>query len=366
MVAENITASFVDEDDDVKIEADYSDETIVRIQEYSITSYGIDHDVEGIVRRLKRDDIEIPGFQRGFVWNQKRSSLFIESLLLGLPVPGIFLYREQNSQKQFVIDGQQRLTTLQYFYDGKFAETGRIFKLSGLESRFDGLAYKNLESSDRRKLDNSIIHATVIRQDKPDDSGTSQYAIFERINTTATPLSPQEIRAVVYRGQFNELLVELNKDENWRELFGNIHRRKRDEELILRFLALYFCLGKYASASSMRGFLNTFMYQNRHLELYSEDVIRPLFENTVRTILNKIGPRAFKPTRALNAALLDSLMVGIARRLEAGTVDSDIKEQYKNLRENKTFEKLIAGTTSAVDNVRTRIRLATEAFSDVE
>ena len=364
MVAENITASFVDEDD-VKIEADYRDET-AGIQEYSISSYGIDYDVEGIVRRLKRGDIEIPGFQRGFVWNQKRSSLFIESLLLGLPVPGIFLYREQDSQKQFVIDGQQRLTTLRFFYDGKFAETGRIFKLSGLESRFGGLAYKNLESSDKRKLNNSIIHATVIRQDKPDDSGTSQYAIFERINTTATPLFPQEIRAVAYRGQFNELLVELNKDANWRELFGNIHKRKRDEELILRFLALYFCLEKYASASSMKDFLNTFMYQNRDLEKHSEADIRPLFEDTVCTILNKIGPKAFKPTRAVNAAVLDSLMIGIARRPKAGSIESDIRPKYDDLLGMKAFRSSTAARTSTAENVRTRIELATKAFSDVE
>ena len=364
MVAENTMTSFVDDEDDVEIVADYRDETVVRIQEYSITSYGIDYDVEGIVRRLKRGDIEIPGFQRGFVWNQKRSSLFIESLLLGLPVPGIFLYREQDSPKQFVIDGQQRLTTLRFFYDGKFGESVGDFKLSGLESRFDGLAYKNLESSDRRKLDNSIIHATVIRQDKPDDSGTSQYAIFERINTTAIPLSPQEIRAVTYRGQFNELLVELNKDADWRDLFGKKNKRKRDEELILRFLALYFRSDKYVP--SMKGFLNKFMYQNQNLKLYPEDKIRPLFENTVCTILNKIGRDAFKPIRFVNAALLDSLMVGIARRLETGTIESDIRPKYDDLLGMEAFRSSTAARTSTAENVRTRIQLATEAFSDVE
>ena len=366
MIAENTITSFVDDEDDVEIVADYRDETVVRIQEYSITSYGIDYDVEGIVRRLKKDDIEIPGFQRGFVWDQKRSSYFIESLLLGLPVPGIFLYREQDSQKQFVIDGQQRLTTLQFFYDGKFGASGGDFKLKGLESRFDGRAYEDLNGSDRRRLDDSIIHATVIRQDKPDDSGTSQYAIFERINTTATPLSPQEIRAVAYRGQFNELLVELNKDANWRKLFGNIHKRKRDEELILRFLALYFCLDKYASASSMKDFLNTFMYQNRNLKPCPKDEIRPLFENTVRTILNKIGPKAFKPTRAVNAAVLDSLMIGIARRLEAGSIEADIRPKYDDLLGMEAFQSSTAARTSTAENVRTRIQLATEAFSDVE
>ena len=204
----------------------------------------------------------------------------------------------------------------------------------------------------------------MIRQDKPDDSGTSQYAIFERINTTATPLSPQEIRAVAYRGQFNELLVELNKDANWRKLFGNIHKRKRDEELILRFLALYFRSDKYAP--SMKAFLNGFMKRNQNLELYPEDKIRPLFENTVRTILNKIGPKAFKPTRAVNAAVLDSLMIGIACRLEAGSIEADIRPKYDDLLGMEAFQSSTAARTSTAENVRTRIQLATEAFSDVE
>ncbi len=360
MVVENITASFVDDEDDVEIEADYSDET-VGLQEYSITSYGIDHDVEGLVRRLNRGDIKIPEFQRAFIWNPYRSSRFIESLLLGLPVPGIFLYREKGSEKYLVIDGQQRLKSLRVFYDD---QPDQVFKLRGLETRFNGLAYKDLDSSDRRRLDNSIIHATVIRQDKPDDSGTSQYFVFERLNTGGVVLAAQEIRSAIYGGKFNELIVELNNNDNWRKLFGKRNKRKRDEELILRFLALYFRSDEYVP--SMKAFLNNFMKRNRNLELYSEDKIRPLFENTVCAILNKIGPRAFKPTRFVNAALLDSLMVGIARRLEKGAIESDIKEQYENLRKNEAFGRLIANTTSAVDNVRTRIQLATEAFSDVE
>lgn len=362
MLAEN-TVSFSGVEDDVKIVAGYEDET-VGISEYSISSYGADYDVEGIVRRLDKGDIEIPEFQREFVWDQKRSSRFIESLLLGLPVPGIFLYRERGSYKQIVIDGQQRLKTLLFFYANKFGESNIDFKLRGLETRFDGLTYKDLDASDRRRLDNSIIHATIIQQDKPDDSGTSQYFIFERLNTGGVALAPQEIRAAIYGGEFNKLLVNLNDNGDWRELFGRRNKRKRDEELILRFLALYFRSNKYVP--SMKAFLNSFMKQNQDLELYSEDLIRPLFENTVYTILNKIGPRAFKPTRAVNAALLDSLMVGIARRLETGTIDSNIKEQYRNLRKNKTFERLIADTTSAPENVRQRIQLATEAFSDVE
>ena len=216
----------------------------IEMPEYSITSYGADFDVEGLVRRLNDNDIEIPEFQRRFVWTQERASRFIESLLVGLPVPGIFLYREVDSESLQVIDGQQRLRTLQAFFRGKAAfgsSTEKKFDIQGkgIESKFIGLTYDRLEEKYRRKLHNSIIHATVIRQTTPDDGDSSKYFVFERLNTEASQLSGQEIRAAIYQGQFNDLIRELNLIQSWRVLFGrtpNPDKRKRDEELILRFL----------------------------------------------------------------------------------------------------------------------------------
>ena len=347
---------------DVELEDDSGNET-VGMPQFAITGYGADYDVEGIVKRLEREDIIIPDFQRNFVWSQIRSSRFIESLLMGLPVPGIFLYREKDSHKLLVIDGQQRLMTLKYFYRGVFGESRGPFKLKGLETKFSGVSYAELLDEDRRRLDDSIIHATVIRQDLPDDSGSSQYFIFERLNTGATSLAAQEIRAAVYHGAFNDLLGDLNKNLAWRELFGGKSSRKRDEELVLRFLALYFGSEQYRSP--MKSFLNRFMKHNQHLEMYQEDQIRNLFERTGSTILDKIGPGAFKRVRTVNAALLDSLMIGIARRLDSGSIDSDITKEYDSLRADEQFESAISASTADTEKVKERIRLATEAFSNV-
>src|SRR5215210_7821651 len=82
---------------------------------YSITSYGADYPVDSLVKRLREKDIFVPPFQRAYVWDARRASKFVESLLLGLPVPGIFLSREDDSGRLLVIDGQQRLRTLEYF-----------------------------------------------------------------------------------------------------------------------------------------------------------------------------------------------------------------------------------------------------------
>ena len=129
---------------------------------YSITSYGADYPVDSLVKRISEGNIYIPPFQREYVWNYRQASRFIESLLLGLPVPGIFLARDQDTQKMLVIDGQQRLSSLQYFYSGIFAETGREFRLKYVQEQFAGLTYKSLPEEDRRRLDDSIIHATIV------------------------------------------------------------------------------------------------------------------------------------------------------------------------------------------------------------
>ena len=348
-------------EDEVIENADDQDEGI-EVAEYWITSFGIDYDVEGIVRRLRKKDIDFPGYQRTYVWSIGRASRFIESLLIRLPVPGIFLYREPDSHIQMVIDGQQRLETLRRFYDGKFGNSK--FALTGVLQPYEGLTYSSLTHEDRRKLDDSIIHATVIRQDKPDDGGSSQFAIFERLNTNATPLSAQEIRAASFGGKFCDLLVELNEYEEWRELFGRKHKRRRDEELILRFFALYFRADRYQRP--IKGFINDFMISNRNLKVYPRQRLENLFEDTIRTVLEKLGSRAFKLSHAVNASLFDAVMVGIGRRLEKGPIHNSIKAEYEKLLTNEKFRHVIDYRTSDVERVKDRIRLATDAFADAE
>ena len=209
--------------------------------EYSITSYGADYPVDGLVKRINNNDIYVPSFQRGYVWKIKDASRLIESLLLGLPVPGIFLAKEPDTQKLLVIDGQQRLKTIQYFYNGIFEPSKNEFALEKINSRFIGLTYKTLSQEDRRRLDDSIIPATIVKQDEPTLDLSSIYHIFERLNTGGKNLQAQEVRACIYHGHFQELLKELNDNLTWRSMYSQEpDERMRDQELILRFFALYF------------------------------------------------------------------------------------------------------------------------------
>lgn len=362
MIASESTPTVEYEVADVVVEGADDDDEAVDTSEYNITSFGIDYDVHGIVRRLRKKTIRVPDFQRAYVWPVRRASKFIESLLLKLPIPGIFLYREHGSHEQMIIDGHQRLESLRRFHDGVFDK--RKFALTGVREKFEGLTYRDLTHEQSATLDDSIIHATIIKQDEPYDGGSSKFEIFQRLNANATPLSAQEIRAASFRGPFCDLLVELNKNEDWRVLFGRKHKRRRDEELILRFFALYFYSGAYQRP--MKGFMTDFMMANCKLQVHSKVSLERLFADTISAVLEHIGDGAFKPTRAVNAALFDSVMIGVGRRLLKGAITSSMKVQFDKLLENEEFRTAIGYRTSDEDRVCTRIRLATEAFDNVE
>jgi hypothetical protein len=334
---------------------------------YSISSYGADYDVDGLVRRLdpKRRDIIVPEFQRKYVWTLARASRFIVSLLLGLPVPGIFLAVDPDTQQLLVIDGQQRLRSLQYFYEGKFRGE-KTFALKGVQPEFEGKTYDTLAPEDRRRLDNSIIHATIIKQEDPkEEDSSSIYYIFERLNTGGMPLQPQEIRASIFQGDFYHLLNELNQYPGWRDLYGSINSRMKDQELILRFFALYYGLEHYKKP--LVSFLNWYMKRNRYLQAQSKAELVQLFTNTVDTVHRCLGKPAFRPRGALNAPVYDAVMFGIAKRLEHSSIqDCDqLQKQYDSLLSDDEFKRLYNSGTTDETNIRRRLQLATEAFKDV-
>ena len=155
----------IEDDYKLALDADVEDETLLEQPSdtrFSITSYGADYTVDTLITRLKNDAFFVPKFQRRFVWSQRHASRFIESLLMGLPVPGIFLYRETPTNRHLVVDGQQRLRTLQYFYSGVFLE--KKFRLIGVRSEWENKTYTDLSASEQLKLDDSIIHATIFQQ----------------------------------------------------------------------------------------------------------------------------------------------------------------------------------------------------------
>lgn len=339
-------------------------------QTYNISSYGADFDVDGLVKRLRKGDIFIPPFQRDYVWNLSDASRLIESLLLGLPVPGVFFAKDIDTNKSLVIDGQQRLKSLLFFYDGYFnpkpdQKTRRIFKLLNVQPQFEGKTYEELDEKDRVRLNDSIIHATVIKQESPQGDDTSVYHVFERLNTGGHKLMPQEIRTAIFHGGLIELMRQLNMTPEWRAIFGKESKRLKDQELILRFLAMYFTGSKYTKP--MNEFINKFSKTNRNLNQEFNTQCTNLFKQTIHVIHQTIGNNAFRPERALNAAVFDSVMVGLAKRLQSGkeTPLGAIKPAYDQLLADKEFKSVTSESTSDVTNVSKRLELAIAKFASI-
>lgn len=344
---------------------------------YTITAYGADYPVDSLVKRIEAGDIVVPrfnwdseedsdivGFQREYVWPRPKADRFIESLLLGLPVPGIFLVKEP-SGRLLVLDGHQRLHSL-HSYCQRGTIHGVEYRLEGVQERFSGKRYRDLDVEDRRRLDDSIIHATVIRQDEPTEDQSSIYMIFERLNTGGVNLQPQEIRVALYHGELVKVLRTLNDLDSWRTLYGNKSKRLKDIEMILRFFAFFYHSSAYESP--MKIFLNRYMASNRNLEKQSGNDLKKIFQAVTETLVQAVGPRAFRPVRAINAAVIDSAMTGLAHRLNKGPIsrNAELKERYDALLKNEEYRKAVETGTSQESNVKTRIRLATEAFANVK
>ena len=342
---------------------DESDDEVADPVRYIITSYGADMPVDGLVDRLKKGNIFVSEFQRRFVWKLPQASRFIESLLLGLPVPGIFLFKEPETQKLIVVDGQQRLQTLRSFYAEDFND--RKFRLTGVAPEFDKKTYSGLSASARIRLDDSIVHATIFQQMEPGDR-SSIYSVFERLNTGGTPLTPQEIRACVYGGKLNRLLSEFAENSSWKQLYGERNSRKKDEEIILRFFSLYFGLEKYERP--MKQFLNSFMEENSEPERELEEELRGLFTETVKVAADVLTRQAFRPERAFNVAVADAALVGLAHRLQKGSIlDHDsLRSRHNEFLGRLRQEDLHAVGTSDKDRVFKRIRYAREAYESVQ
>ena len=317
-----------DEDIDVGDDIDQEDDE-ERSEAFAsldpISFFGTDFDVHGLVRRLNEGDIAVPnfdppgepehdlaGFQRAFVWRKYQMDRFVESLLFGYPVPGIFLV-QQADRKLLVLDGQQRLRTLQRFYDGTL-ENGSPFVLENVADQFKDKGYEDLEISERRTLDNYFIHATVVKYDADNGGSEIIYQLFERLNASGSNLYPHEIRVALFPGRLVDFIGELNSYPAWRNAYGNRSPRLKDHEQILRFLALYTESDRYERP--LKGFLNDFMERHRDMSGLSEDGLRKVFARTCDAIDAGPGKSAFRITRQVNAALVDSVMVGIAKRLE--------------------------------------------------
>jgi uncharacterized protein with ParB-like and HNH nuclease domain len=369
---------------------DYADgDEEAQIDEYDITASPNDFNVLTLFSFIESGAVKIPGFQRNFVWDRIRASKLIESLIIGIPVPQLFLY-EQARNKFLVIDGQQRLMTIYYFLERRFprrekrVELRTIFdkngqipkniladddyfedfklklseKLPNTKNRFNGLNYATLGEY-KTQLDLRPIRNIVVKQNAPSDDDSAIYEVFNRLNTGGVNLRPQEIRTSMYHSGFYNMLYRVNQDRRWRKLLKDdepdIHMK--DIEVLLRGFAMLIEGRKYAP--SLVRFLNQF---SRKCETSTDDqnhYLESLFLSFLDAC-NDLPDDAFINVRnsRFNMALFEAAFSATckdafaAREVLRGTVD---KDQLRNLAEDKGFLDASFEGTTRTANVTIRL-----------
>ena len=326
---------------------------------YEITSFPSDFTVKVMYEKWQSGQLEIPDYQRRYVWNLPQASRLIESFLLGLPIPQVFLYREHSGPKLYVVDGHQRLASIAHFYSGIFSD-GREFRLRGVSSSWNGLNYSELSNDDRWTLDDATLRSIVIRQIQPNDN-SSVYQIFERLNTGGTQLNPMEIRRAIFRGQANHLLDKLNGNPHWRALLGKPEPdpRLRDIEILLRVLALAENWRKYSKP--MKKFISSYMEVLDKAETEQIQRVEHRFSEACKVVKTELGEKPFHLHQRLNLAAMDAVMACSVEMMEA--LGGDMNRTYQKLLNDKEFVETVTHNTSDASVVQQRFKLAHGAFT---
>lgn len=322
--------------------------------------------ISDLVRRIKKGRIDLhPDFQREYVWDRGKASRLIESILMNIPLPIIYLAEEPNGMVS-VIDGQQRLRSLYSFVQGEFPLTGlKCYK------ELNGCKYDQLDEEIQDAIEEYGISIITFSKDGDQDL---KFNVFERLNTGAVALNDQELRNCVYRGRYNELLKELARDKDFQSLLGlnGAERRMRDVEFVLRFAAFHHAT--YLNYKSpIKRFLNDDMQKYRMLNEKDADELRQVFKTAVSLIKSLLGDKAFKrfypgkeaaqdgrwETKKFNASLYDVLMWSFARADKNQVMNNldAIREAYIDLMTSDAeFITAIERSTSNVPMVRQRFK----------
>lgn len=328
-----------------------------------------DKSVRDLVSMIDDGDVDLdPDYQRNYLWDNKKASLLIESILLNIPIPVVYVAENEESEWN-VIDGLQRLTSLHRYFKNEF-------KLSRLEvlSELNGLTFHNLPPKAKRMLGNGMFRVVVLLAESHPEI---KYDVFMRLNTGAVKLNEQELRNCLYRGELNSLLKELRNDERFLKCLklSRPHNRFVDAEIILRFFSMYEGYDvknkKMYYPGRMKTFLNEYMEKNKNLTMQKREQLTDVFNITLDNFYSVLGDKAFfRPDKdgqhetRINRSLIDVVMVCFSY------IDGDEckqnKDKYKalvsQLCEKQEFLDSITIGTSDSKKVEKRIEMGLEMF----
>jgi len=331
----------------------------------------------------KKKYILNPEYQRRKRWSNRQKSLLIESFIMNVPIPPIFLYEIEYAVYE-VMDGLQRLTAIYDFYNEKFA-------LEGLEywQELNGRTYSKLPSNVRAGIDRRYLSSVILLEETAksrEDAEFLKQIVFERLNSGGEKLSPQETRNALYNGKFNQLCIKLAENELFRKMWQlplekdveelllksenelenteysikkmNSYRRMDDVELVLRFFA-YRHVDKLTSPIDK--FLDNYLNQANQ---YSDDILeelKVLFIKTINTLYEVFQKNAFllpsqkKTYKSPSKTIYDPLMQAFAMNITYATELIQNKEEIEKLYNNEYDSQLFDGRYNNRKDVQNRI-----------
>lgn len=366
------------------------------VSEYDITASPNDFNIITLFNYMESGIIRIPIFQRGYVWDIRRASKLIESLLLGLPVPQIFLYSSGKNRLD-VIDGQQRLLSIYYFLLKRFPRKEKRIVLRGIldkegkippkilndskyfrefklvlksidnqtRNKFNNLNYETLDE-DKFTLDLRTIRSVVIKQNSP-TGNSSMFEIFNRLNTGGVNLKAQEIRASLYHSDFYVSLYKLNLEEKWRKFLGQPEPdlNMRDIEIILRAFALLTNSASYKP--SMSRFLNEYSHRAKSYSDSEINYLADLFKSFLE-ISNELPENIFiNERKRFSIVRFEAVYFGVCHgAYKKHSIQINKPEEYENkigdLYAKPDFRTASLEKTASKANVGIRLDLAKKVF----
>ena len=299
-------------------------------EERNLRTQAYDKSISDVVTMMRAGDIVLdPDYQRNYIWDNKKASLLIESILLNVPIPIIYVSEEEDSTWS-AIDGLQRLNSLLRFFNGEF-------RLTGLEvlRELNGCVYSKLNPKASRILRNGILRIILIFKESHPEI---KYEIFMRLNRGAIQLNEQELRNCLYRGEVNNLLKELRENPKFLQMVGlsKPHKRMIDAEIILRYFTISESYDAHAGelknyTGQVKRSLNKYLESKKHISPGEVNHLRQKFSATVEKVYDVFGAEAFQKINTdnsidprLNRAIMDFVMVSFEH------IDRHILVQHKD------------------------------------
>lgn len=354
------------------------------ISRYAITSYRTDRSIDNLIKWKKQGKLIIPNFQREYVWNYKNCVKFIESILLGLPIPDLFVYKEIHNGNEIynLIDGFQRISTIEAFKSGLWkegTEEERKFVITNKQSRWYGKTYDTLSEEDKEFFNDYIFSLTIFDSVEKSEAKKKLYMteVFERINTGSIKLSEQEVRNAVYAGNALDKIKEITALDSFLKLTNNdscIRQRKKDEEIILRFATYYLAYKNYENGlnkfcenadrnftSSKNEMLSNFLYYANKNQIPYNDILNNIVN--ALNILQQFDVQAFYARSRDNTKISDRIHEILAEAIVIATIENplfsktanDLEKFKEEIWNDEELKKIFTTATTSLENVKKRI-----------